>query len=221
MKAEYYAKKWRVLEDGGSGTWLWVCRAGTSYVFIEIMDLVDAMGHEATSQWCGQVSIVDVAGASSQTLIDAARCCSGDDRSEWPGFDSEADRLHWACMLRDYGAKAPMWTGEAGKPREYASETSKDFRALRAEARREAEALLDDAHREAMLDSRVVNAIGQTAREYASGTEGLWTALRRIKENPEATPAQRLFVSIHGKCGDTLGAGPIPSDLRTESTGDQ
>ena len=60
------------------------------------------------------------------------------------------------------------------KPREHAGEHSKDFKAIRAAARREAEAMLDDATRDNALDTRIVNKIGQTARQYASGTAGLW-----------------------------------------------
>lgn len=211
--AEFYARKWQVLEDGGSDRWLYVCRDGGSYVFIEILDLVGYMGRDATAQWCAEVSVVDLANATSEALTEAARSCCSDDRDEWPGFESWNDRLAWACILRDYGHKSPMWSGEAGKPRRDACE-DKAFRSLRAAARREAEALLDGDTRELALDTKIVNAIGQTAREYASGTDGLWTALRRIKDDPNATPAQRLVVGMYGACETTLGAGPIPADLR-------
>ena len=134
------------------------------------------------------------------TIAGALQCCGYDEPLD---LRSESDRLALAEMMFSYGAKSPMWGGEGNH-----------FDRLRAEARREAEALFDDEHRNEALDTRVVNALGQTAREYAAGTEALWSTLRRIKDDPNATDEQKMVLRMYQKCDTTLGAGPVPEDIK-------
>jgi hypothetical protein len=215
-RAEYYAKKWLVIFDGGSDQWLYVAKSGQTYVFIEVIDLVAYMGREATEQWAASVTSVDLASATPDMLYSALQYCGATD--DPPDMSTESGRLAMAEMLFSCGHKSPLWDNCAGEPvaeHDSASEHSKAFRSLRAQARKEGEAMLQDDARDQALDMRIVNKIGQTAREYAMG-DGLWVALRRIQEAGEsATPEQRLILGMYAKCEHTLGAGPIPEDLRT------
>jgi hypothetical protein len=211
-----YARLWTVLADGGSGTYLYAREAAPGvYVFIEIMDLPDMMGRGATVRWSASVGVVDLNATSPDTLASAIQSCGA-----WVHeIEGGPTPLMLAEVLHSYGAKSPMWSGEAGRVNErnvYDSpdERHRPFRDIRAEARREAEALLDADHRDEVLDTRIVNKLGQTAREYANGMEGLWSALRRIAADPEATPEQALMLKMYGKAGQTLGGDAVPADLR-------
>ena len=209
----YFARKWLVLFDGGSDQWLYAAKSGGTYVFLEIIDLPAYCGGDAQSQWCAEVSSVDLDNTPTESMISAVRSCGSED--DPPDMSTEQGRLALAEMLFSYGAKSPLWGDDAGNPRDFASEDSKDFRALRASARRFAESMLDDSERDSVLDTRIVNAIGQTARQYAQGTEGLWDKLREIRDmGDNATPEQKIVLQMYGKCEQTLGAGPIPADLR-------
>lgn len=211
-----YARHWTVLADGGSGTYLYAREAASGvYLFIEIIDLPDCMGRDATVRWCAQVDVVDVFATSPDTLASAVRSC-GDWIYEIEGGPTP---LMLAEVLHSYGAKSPMWSGEAGVVNErnfYDSpdERHRPFRDIRAEARREAEALLDADYRDEVLDTKIVNAIGQTAREFANGTAGLWDALRRIAADPNASEGNKLMLKMYANCGVTLGGDVVPDDLR-------
>ena len=212
-RARYYARKWLEIYDGGSDTWLYAARSGLTYVFIEIMDYPAAAGRDAEFQWCADVSSVDLESSDPEMIASALGSCGQED--DPPDMSTESGRLALAEMLHSHGAKSPLWDDLAGKPREHAGEHSKDFKAIRAAARRVAEDMLDDAKRDNALDTRIVNKIGQTARQYASGTAGLWDHLRTIRDAGEnATPEQKLVLRMYSKCEQTLGAGPIPEDLR-------
>lgn len=93
-------------------------------------------------------------------------------------------------------------------------EDGEAFQGLKREAMEQGKALLNTEHREEQLDSRIVNGLGQTAREYADGIESLWSTLRDIKSNLDATPEQKLVLKIYQGAGTTLGAGPVPSDIQ-------
>lgn len=214
MRRNTYARNWTVLADGGSGNYLYAREATSGvYVFIEILDLPEYMGKEATVRWCASVDVVDIFATSPETIDSAMRSC---------GFDEaeiEPTPLILAEVLHSYGAKSPMWSGDAGRVNEHnfydhPDERHRPFRDIRAEARREAEALLDADYRDEMLDTRIVNAIGQTAREFADGTPGLWSALRRIAADPDASPSQKLVLKMYGNAGQTLGGDVVPADLR-------
>jgi hypothetical protein len=213
----FYARTWMTLRDGGDGTYLYVkSPAPLVYVFIEIIDLVDACGRDATARWCASVDVVDLNSISPETQASALHSCG------WEGIEDiedPADRMRaLAEVCHSHGAKSPMWSGDAGVVNERnrhdsPGEEHRPFRDIRAEARREAELLCREDYREEQLDTRIVNRIGQTAREYANGTEGMWAALRRIQADPNASKEQRIVLRMYGKAGQTLGAGPVPADL--------
>lgn len=160
----YYNKIWLELYDGGSGTWLYVCRKDLTYFFIEIIDMVDACGRDATEQWAGEVSVVNIAEATPGTIISALRSCGNEDDLN---LANESDRLRLAEMLYSYGAKAPIWNDSAfslenREPYDGGNEEKHPaFRSLRAMARREAEELFDDER----LNERI--------REMVESGEGL------------------------------------------------
>lgn len=194
---EFYARKWAVLYDGGSGEWRYFARSGNTYVFIRIMDMVDACGRDATYQWDAEVSSVDLDAADADTIQSALECC-GQTGEHTPDLATDEGKLTLAICMFDYGAKSPLWSDGAGKPSEYASDKGKPFLRLRAAARREAERMLDDSERDHVLDTRVVNAVGQTAREFAGGRAGLHAALARIASDPDASVGNKLLLKLHG-----------------------
>ena len=216
MRRNTYARNWITLADGGSGNYLYAREAAPGvWLFIEVLDLPDMMGRDATVRWCAQVDVVDIFATSPETIDSAIQSC-GDWVHEIEGGPTP---LMLAEVLHSYGAKSPMWSGEAGRVNEHnfydsPDERHRPFRDIRAEARREAEALLDAQYRDEVLDSRIVNALGQTAREYANGMEGLWSALRRIAADPSASPSQKLVLKMYGAAGQTLGGDAVPDDLR-------
>lgn len=216
-RGTYFARKWLVLQDG-SDQWLYVAKSGLTYVFVELTDLPAYCGSDAGVQWCAQVASVDLASADLDTQAQALQSC-GADVDHLDDCSPEERLLCIAEAMFSYGAKSPLWSDGAGKPRDGASDDSRDFRSLRAAARRVAEDMLDDSTRDDVLDSRIVNAIGQTAREFAQGTSGLWDALRRIRDaGDQATPDQQLILKMYAKCEQTLGAGPVPADIREEQS---
>jgi len=216
-RAQYYKSIWLETEDGGSGSWVYVCRNQLAYIFIVIDDLPEACGRDATSLFGAQVSVVDLATIAPETIASALRCCGYEEELD---FKSEKDRFLIADMCRSFGAYAPMWNEDGGKVTEenrYGSYDEKHpaFRKLRSDARKFAEEnLFHDEARNELLDTKVVNAVGQTAREYMNGTEGLWEALHRIKDQGDkATPERQLVLRMYMNAGQTLGAGPVPEDI--------
>jgi hypothetical protein len=125
------------------------------------------------------------------------------------------DPLAWVWACHRYGARGLLWYGSGGKPRfDGSSCEDKAFRTLRAEARRQAEPLRRSYDLcQSELDTRIVNAIGESAREYMQGD--LWKALRRIRDAGEqATDAQKVVLGMYGAATHTLAGEPIPADLR-------
>jgi len=219
----YYAKRWLTLFDGGSDQWLYVACDGLAYVFIDINDLPANCGRDATSRWAASVSVVDLLSVSPETMASAMEGCGCEDELD---FKVAEDRLRLAEMLHSVGSKSPMWNQDGGKvtfdnygncEQDY-DENCPAFRRLRKEAREyaEAELLQGDEQRNELLDNKVVNAIGMTAREYGNGGQGLWEGLRRIKaQGDAATPQQQLVLGMYQKAENTLAAGPVPEDLRS------
>lgn len=220
-------KNWTVLEDGGSGRWMYARSVGAgAYVFLAIDDMVDCCGRDADYYFHATVSVVDVVNTDTETVASALRSCGAE---SWMDDIEPARRpLCIAQCMHDYGARAPMW--DEGSPAidkekkpdwkwQVPSDRSPQFLRLRAAARRWAEEnLLADESREKLLDSTIVNPLGQTARQYAQGTAGLWDRLRAIREaGDDATPEQRLSLRMYQKAGQTLGAGPVPSDIMSDS----
>jgi hypothetical protein len=216
-RAKYYKQIWLESEDGGSERWVYVCRQGLAYIFIVIDDLPAAMGRDATSLFGAQVSVVDLATIGPETIASALRSCGYEEELD---FKSEKDRFIIADMCRSYGAHAPLWNEDGGRvniENKYGSYDEKHpaFRKLRSDARKFAEEnLFHDEARNELLDTKIVNKIGETAREYMNGNEGHWAALRRIKDQGEnATPEQKIILKMYQNVGQTLGAGPVPEDI--------
>ena len=216
-------KNWETLQDGGSGTWVYSRKVGPlAWVFLQVMDMVDACGSEADYYFHGDVSVIDLKDLPPDQIGKALRSCSAED---WI-FDLPKEKrfLVMAQVCHEY-CRAPLWQGESpainkehNKDWQWnvPGDTSPTFLRLRAAARRWAEeSLLDEENRNQLLDSTVVNAIGQSAREYSRGTEGLWSKLREIKGSENATPEQKLVLQMYASAGNTLGAGPVPEDLRS------
>lgn len=212
-----YARHWTVLADGGSDQWLYVRASGSTYVFVEVIDLPAYCGRDADVLFVASVATVDLADASPETVARALDSCGYDEPLD---LTVEQDRLALAEMLFSYGAKSPLFELSGGvvrDPHDRPSERHPAFMRVRAEARRYAETLLDPETRDRELDSRVVNRLGQTAREYARGTSALWDSLRRIRDaGDDATAEQKIVLRMYQKAGQTLGAGPVPVDLMVE-----
>ena len=236
----YWVRHWRVLQDGGSGTWLYMrelAGAGDDcrpvFVFVEITDMVDACGQDTDLRWYASVNVVEPLRASPETIRQAIESCGWED---W-NIDSQTgedlplpERIrNLAEILHGYGAKCPIWDDTAGPVTEKnrwdsPDESCRYFRKLRAEARRQAEDLVEKRPNGRYvlagsasddLDTRPVNQMGQTAREFASGTDGLWSALRRIQDaGPDATSEQALVLQMYAACDRTLGGDKIPDDLK-------
>lgn len=222
-------KGWEVFEDGGSGRWLYARSVGPlCWVFIGVDDMVECCGRDADAYFSAQVAVVDVLNASPETVGSALRGCGAE---SWLS-DLPKDRRLQAtaqCMF-DYGAKAPCWEGSSPdinkeKNKDWQgdvpSDSSPTFMRLRAAARRFAEEnLLEEEKRNELLDTRIVNKLGQTARQFAGGMEALWGTLRRIKEDPDASEEQKLVLRMYQGAGHTLGAGPVPVDIMEDADGD-
>jgi len=215
---EYYQNIWLTLEDGGSGSWTYVCREGLTYIFIKIMDMVDACGKDIIGDDSihATVSTVDLFNASPENIGDALRCIGYEDELN---MLEERDRLIVAQAMMEYGNHSPLeqFSGRPVTEKNLWDGFNEDnpyFRKVRAEARRFAETLFDEETRNELLDTKVVNAIGQTAREFAGGIGSLWNSLRKIRDNPEATDEQKLLLGLYQKAERTLGGQKIPEDLR-------
>jgi hypothetical protein len=217
----YYARHWLELEDGGSDRWLYVCQdgrvedgLGTTFIFISL----EPLPSDCEDLWCCDVSVVDTLRTPPEEILAALRSC-GQDPEEFfaPGMGDIRVRLGLAEMLHGYGTKSPMQSACGGVRKDRwdtPGEGCHAFRRLRKEAREFAEAeLLDSESRDRLLDTKIVNGLGQTAREYAQGTAGLWAALRRIQSDENPTPEQRIILGVYQKAGRTLGAGPVPLDI--------
>jgi hypothetical protein len=222
-------KGWVTCEDGGSGRWLYARPLDSAspagaivWVFICIDDMVDSCGRDADYYFNASVSVVDLLSIGVKAQEDALRSC---DAQSWiHDLPTEKKWLSVAQCCHDYGAKSPCWEGTSptiNKEKDWQwnvpSDSSPTFTRLRAAARRFAEErLLDAESRNRLLDNRIVNKLGQTAREFANGTEGLWDALRRIKRSANATEEQKLILKMYQGAGQTLGAGPVPADIMKE-----
>jgi hypothetical protein len=231
-----HMKGWITCEDGGSGRWLYARPLDVSaknwkrgfsanvWAFICLDDMVDACGQDADYYFSASVSVVDLTVIPTEAQQAALSSCGA------AGWTLETlNEKYWLAVAHcchDHGNRAPCWEGASpaiNKSKrkhwkwEVPSDTSPTFTQLRAAARRFAEEnLLDVTQRAALLNTRVVNAIGQTALEYSTGTDGLWNALRRIKQDPGASKEQKLTLATYQRATQTLGAGPVPADIMEE-----
>lgn len=208
--------EWKTLQDGGSYTWLYSKEIDGAWLFIEITDMVDACGRDAQYLYYAELSAVlpDEVGIEDTTRALQSVGFEG------LGIDLDLTPAILAEVLHEYGCKAPLWSAEAVPLPEDVDavdwpepdEDSDEFKSLLSDALREAEAAATDL--ETRLDSGTVNKIGQTPREFMSGTEGLWDALRRIQNDPEATAEQKIILKMYGACESTLSGSTIPSDIK-------
>jgi hypothetical protein len=214
-RGRYYKSIWLELYDGGSDQWLWVCRDGLAYIFLEVQDWVAAVGKDAEFWFGATVSVVDLLTISPKTVAGALQSCGCHDDLD---FKVELDRLRIAEMCHSVGVKAPLWDEYGGLVKDRFANPGEGhpaFRRLRSDARKFAEQeLFDDEKRNHLLDTKVFNALGETVREHMNGTDGMWNALRRIKDAGEsAPPEQQLILKMYRAAGTTLGAGPVPEDI--------
>ena len=210
----YYRKWWLEVYDGGSGQWLYACCDALAYIFVEVLDLEDYMGKEATVKWNVETSVVDISMIPLEELGAALRSFGIDPESIKP--ETPEGRLEIAIAAHGHGLKGRMWSKDGGAVGKDLTEGSPSFRSLRKEACEYAENnLLEETRRNHLLDHTIVNAMGQTAGGYMKGVVDLWDNLRRIKElGDEATPEQRLVLKMYQGADQTLGAGPIPKDIK-------
>jgi len=221
-RGNYYCNIWLTLYDGGSDQWLYVCRDGLAYIFIDIIDMPAACGHDADHRWYVRVCVVDLFAIPMTTVASALQSCGYEEPLD---FKKEEDRLAIAEMLYSYGASGTLWEGSGGDVsfdnygnlNESYDENCPHFRRLRKEAREFGKELLsknDGLYRDELMNTKVVNDIGQTAQEFMIGIGGHWAALHRIKElGDRATPKQQIVLKMYQSAGTTLGAGPVPENL--------
>ena len=214
MRQTYYKGQWEVWDDGGSGTWLYAKKVDSmTWIFIEIDDMVDSCGRDATELFYAAVKVVDLAQIPTDTMAKASQCC---------GHDGAVSLEEMAYSCQAYGAYAPMYSESSGAVTEEnrwgnAAEAHPAFRSLRKRAREAAEELFDDEVREAALNDRVVNKLGSTARQFMHGD--LWGRLREIRDDPDATEDQKLMLKMYANAGITLGGEPVPKDLKEMGDG--
>lgn len=134
-------KKWTVLRDDDDFLEVKYL-GGRKYLVLEVIDLKDRTGE---GEFCVDLALVDLDEVSTATVRSAKDCY---------GCEDEAPReLVLVEMLYGYGAKAPLFSAQAG-----------GRVVARRLGRSEARKLDIDA---AM--NRPVNAIGSTAREFMHG----------------------------------------------------
>jgi hypothetical protein len=167
---------WIQLEDGGSGRWLYIKPVPQGTLFLVIEDAIELCGKEAATYFYGSLALVDPSEVSEtdQQLALSFMGCEHDDPT------AEVVTI----ALFEYGAKAPLHNDDSGPmPKRFSqcwdgysvpSETSRYFTSLRARLRKAARDF--ESNPDAALD-KVVNAVGQTARQYARGVHGLWDTL--------------------------------------------
>jgi hypothetical protein len=217
-------ENWKMLEDGGSNRWIYAREvAHHVWIFIRMDDMVEAMGKEATYWFHCDVGIVDLNQAMEcGTLEEALNFC--DAKSWMPDLPEESHPLAMAQCLFDSGAWSPLW--QDGSPEidkddnddwqyDAPGDDDPEFVDLLEAGRKWAEEnLLDEESRDHWLDTKIVNRIGQTAREFAGGTNTMWEKLRQIKDDSNATPEQKIILKMYSSCCHTLDGTPIPEDIK-------
>ena len=154
---------WQTWEDGGSDRWVYARQmppipCGIWHI-IRIDDMDGVCGrvcgrdNEEQPRYAAELVEVDLAIIPEESVEAALRSCGWDDTP-----DTEVALIE---CLSSYGCYSPL-----------ASSAGSNLRALERQMRRESRAA-EDPERHAALMARPVNAIGQTAREYAMGDAGL------------------------------------------------
>lgn len=218
-QVEYYKKDWLVLEDGGSGTWLYAVSSGMTYVFIKIDDMIDACGYKEAKQmeglFCGSVRIVDLLIVNNETIASSLQSVGLDKAID---ITKTEDRLEIAMACLTYGACANVWEELRGKVTETYRHNGPDekhpaFRSLRSDARKEAIKYFNEEVRNDHLNNTVGNAIGSTLSEMMNAD--FYSALRRVKNDPNATDNQKLVLKMYQNSDRTLDGKEVPKDIKT------
>lgn len=262
-------KGWTQTESGGSGTWLWVrrigdllkpcdlegeggpiptifmkdSRAAPTYLFIEIIDMVDACGRDMLEQLdlSGEVYLVEPERYGARDLNSAFQSCGwdgikdiveefvdSDDDDETPSETKPNCAavpdigLLYADFLRSYGNKSPLHSASGGRiVTEKNLHDGVDERRVYALLRKllvEAnQYIADNTALQATLDTKVVNKMGQTSREFAGGIDSTWDTLRRIQSmGDNATPAQKIVLKMYKNAGQTLCGDKVPLDIAAD-----
>lgn len=230
----YYRRLWLEVQNDGEDA-VYAARDGSfeegkgmTYVFLRVIDMVAACGREADFRWAGDVSVVELLNIEPETAQSAFRSM-GEEYVDYLKVLAETDQetvwFEMACALHMHGARAELLSNSAGKlPYDYDPWALSDMRRSFGECRLELaefgeEILRDEALRNHLMDTTVVNRIGQTARSAMRGTGALWEHLIGLKNSETPlTPDQEIILKIYGSCEHTLGAGPIPAELRNKET---
>ena len=169
--------KWVRTMDFGSGRVLDFRKVGPrAFQYLEIIDMNDACGrdNEGHDKYVCELKLVDLSIMSEKQMKDVRQSCGWD---EAPDTDESL-----AEMAQSYGASAPLY-----------SCSGNSWGKLLREARKEANNLLDPDALDEALD-RPVNALGSTAREYASGDFD--SALTRGVHSGDQNA--RIMAKMHG-----------------------
>lgn len=133
-------KKWQVLRDDDD---LIEVKAlgGRKYLVLEVLDL---KAHTGEGEFCVDLALVDIDEVDTKTIRSAMQCY---------GCEDQPEELYLVEMLHGYGAKAPLFSAQAGG---------------RVVARRLGRSEASKLDIDEAMD-RPVNALGSTAREYMNG----------------------------------------------------
>lgn len=210
------------------------------YLFIEIQDMVDACGRDMLGQLdlSGEVYLVEPGRYGARDLYRVYQSCGWDgikdmveefvETSNESSNEAQPNRgaipdigLLYADLLRNYEHKSPLHSASGGRIvteknlHDGVDESSKGFSSLLRELLVEAnQYIADNTVLQATLDTKVVNKMGQTSREFAGGIDSTWDTLRRIQDmGDNATPAQKLVLKMYKNAGQTLGGDKVPLDI--------
>jgi len=145
-----------------------------AYQFINVVDMVDACGRDATDEFVAELHYVDLDAIDADTIRKALECCGQQD-------EPDLSDLAIAECCHSYGAKAPLdsWSGNGRT-------------VVRRQARSEAHSLLTSGMKAAL--QRPVNQLGSTAAEFMRGD--IFSAMQRGAEAGD--PSARLMAKVYG-----------------------
>lgn len=133
-------KKWTVLRDDDDLIEVKYL-GGRKYLVLEVIDLE---AHTGEGEFCVDLALVDLDEVDAKTVRSAMQCY---------GCEDQPEALYLVEMLHGYGAKAPLFSAQAGG---------------RVVARRLGRSEARNLDIDEAMD-RPVNKIGSTAREYMNG----------------------------------------------------
>jgi hypothetical protein len=158
--------KWQVLRDDDD--LLEVKQVGArKYIFLEVLDM---KAHTGEGGHCVDLALVDLDEVDAKTIRSAMECYGCEDEAP--------EELYLVEMLHGYGAKAPLFSAQAGG---------------RVVARRLGRSEASKLDIDEAMD-RPVNAIGSTAAEYMRGD--IFSALSRGVQ--EGRQDARIMSKLYG-----------------------